>query len=73
MIGKWRKDHGTEAVISALGRAQREGPVDPVPFIEGALRFERGRTSEPRIGDTRQRDGFTEEWRGIDGWMRIRQ
>lgn len=73
MIGKWRKDHGTEAVIAAIGRARRNGATEPLAFIEGILKSERIRNSEPRIGDTRQRNGFTEEWRGIDGWMRILQ
>ena len=38
MIGKWRKTHGDEAVIAAVGRAQREGAIDPVSFIEGIFR-----------------------------------
>lgn len=38
LIGKWRQSQGTEAVIAALGRAQREGAVDPVAFIEGGWR-----------------------------------
>jgi uncharacterized protein YdaU (DUF1376 family) len=38
MLGKWRRDHGAEAVITALGKAQREGAIDPKSFIEGCLR-----------------------------------
>lgn len=38
ILGKWRKDHGPEAVIVALGRAQREGAMDPVGFIQGVFR-----------------------------------
>jgi hypothetical protein len=38
MLGKWKRDHGAEAVIVALGKAQREGAIDPRSFIEGALR-----------------------------------
>lgn len=38
LLGKWRRDHGTEAVITALGKAQRHGAIDPKSFIEGALR-----------------------------------
>lgn len=38
MLGKWKRDHGAEAVIVALGKAQREGAIDPVSFIEGCLR-----------------------------------
>ncbi|MEW6626568.1 MAG: hypothetical protein AB1431_07250 [Pseudomonadota bacterium] len=37
-LGKARKDHGVEAVIAALGRAKREGAIDPIPFMEGCLR-----------------------------------
>jgi hypothetical protein len=38
MLGKWKRDHGAEAVITALGKAQREGAIDPKSFIEGAIR-----------------------------------
>jgi hypothetical protein len=40
IVGKWRKQSSTEAVIAALGRAQREGAIDPVGFVEGVLRFQ---------------------------------
>lgn len=46
LIGKWKRDHGEEAVIAALGRAQREGAVDPVAFIEGGWRATRRREAE---------------------------
>lgn len=38
ILGKWRSIHGDEAVIAALGTAQREGAIDPVAFIERCLR-----------------------------------
>jgi uncharacterized protein YdaU (DUF1376 family) len=38
IVGKWRGQHGDEAVIAALGKAQREGAVDPVAFCEGVFR-----------------------------------
>jgi len=38
ILGKWRQAHGDEAVIAALGRAKREGAIDPVSFIEASLR-----------------------------------
>lgn len=38
LLGKWKRDHGTPAVIAALGAAQREGAIDPTSFIERALR-----------------------------------
>ena len=37
MLGKWRRDYSTEAVITALGTAKREGAIDPLSFIEGTL------------------------------------
>lgn len=41
VLGMWRKKHGDEATIAALGRAQREGAIDPVQFCEGVFRFTR--------------------------------
>lgn len=41
ILGMWRKKHGDEATIAALGRAQREGAIDPVQFCEGVFRFTR--------------------------------
>lgn len=38
LLAKWRKDHGTANVITALGKAQREGAIDPASFIEGIWR-----------------------------------
>lgn len=38
LLGKWKRDHGAEAVIVALGKAQREGAIDPISFIEGCFR-----------------------------------
>ncbi len=46
LLGKWRKAYGSEAVIVALGTAKREGAVDPVSFIEAALRA-RHRARDP--------------------------
>jgi uncharacterized protein YdaU (DUF1376 family) len=37
MLGKWKRDYGAEAVIVALGKAQREGAIDPVSFISACL------------------------------------
>lgn len=44
LIGGWRKSHTDEAIIAALGAAQREGAVDPAAFIVKALGV---RTREP--------------------------
>lgn len=69
VIGKWRKAHGTEAVIAAIGRAQREGAVDPVAFITGALRFA-AKAAEPRPGDIRVTgDGRRQVFQAGNGWM----
>ncbi|QUT04033.1 DUF1376 domain-containing protein [Sphingobium phenoxybenzoativorans] len=38
LLGKWRKHHGDEAVIVALGRAHRAGPSDIIEFMEGIFR-----------------------------------
>lgn len=37
LLGKWKKDFGSEAVIVALGKSQREGAIDPVSFITRCL------------------------------------
>ena len=38
LLGKWRKTLGSdEALIAILGRAQREGVIEPVRWIEKAL------------------------------------
>ncbi|MBE7186199.1 MAG: hypothetical protein INR68_17535, partial [Methylobacterium mesophilicum] len=57
MLGKWKRDHGAEAVIVALGKAQREGAIDPVSFIEGCLRNAQHRSNRGQPG--RSVDGFT--------------
>ena len=38
IVGKWRKSHADADLISALGACQREGAVDPVAYITGALK-----------------------------------
>jgi hypothetical protein len=74
LIGKWRSAHGTEAVIVALGRAQREGAIDPVAFVEGCFRA-KAKSLQPVIGDQRtSATGKTSEYAGaVDGWMEIRE
>jgi DNA-binding transcriptional MocR family regulator len=41
MLGKWKRDHGAAHVITALGKAQREGAIEPISFIEGCLKARR--------------------------------
>ncbi|MEL6646641.1 MAG: hypothetical protein AAFQ05_02860 [Pseudomonadota bacterium] len=50
LLGRWKRDHGDGAVIEALGRAQREGAIDPVSFIEGCFRFSKTRSEADRYG-----------------------
>lgn len=38
MAGRWCKQYGAATVIDALGAAQRHGPLEPVSWIEGALK-----------------------------------
>jgi uncharacterized protein YdaU (DUF1376 family) len=50
LLGKWKKQHGAEAVIVALGKAQREGAMNPAAFIEKALQQgERTLRGSPRL------------------------
>ncbi|MDO6587349.1 hypothetical protein Q4543_17695 [Salipiger sp. 1_MG-2023] len=74
IIGKWRKTHSDEALIAAFGRCQREGAVDPVAYIAGALRFQgqqqERRKSHPEIGETRDFHGVTKRYAGNGvGWV----
>ena len=43
LLGQWRGRYGTEPVIAALGRAQREGAIDPVSFITACLGVHHGK------------------------------
>lgn len=59
MLGKWRKDYGDSAVLTALSKCQVERPEVPIEWITGALKFEKGkangqqRQSGNRGGSTR--------------------
>lgn len=37
LLGKWRKSLGDAELIAAIGRAQREGVIDPVPWFERVI------------------------------------
>lgn len=41
LLGKWRKEQGDETLLAALGRAQREGAIDPVSFVTGCFKASR--------------------------------
>lgn len=68
MLGKWRKAHGEEAVIAAIGRASREAAINPVEFINGCLRFQK-KSSQPQDGDRRERNGQSEVYAVGMGWV----
>jgi len=73
LLGKWRKAHGEAAVITALGRAKREGAIDPVAFIEGCFRATSAKANEPAYGEVRTRPSG-EQVRfvgGQVGWERV--
>lgn len=71
LIGKWKRDAGEGQVISALGRAQREGAIEPVSFIEGCLKFDRKKSSAPQEGEQREfSGGIVKEFNGGQ-WLRV--
>lgn len=73
ILGKWRKAHGAEAVISALGRAQREGAIDPVGFVEGVFRASAPK-SRPSEGDVRHLPSGQEQFYDSQlGWLDVRR
>lgn len=50
ILGKWKKQHGEATVIAALGKAQREGAIDPVAFCEGVFRHSKKHaTASPQM------------------------
>lgn len=71
LLGKWRKDNGAEAVISALGKAQREGAIEPVAFIEGCLKHSRQKAAKPQPGERREINGKVKEYDSFMGWVNV--
>lgn len=65
IVGKWRGRHGDEAVIAALGRAQREGAVDPVAFCEGVFR----KSTKSGVQRRQLPDGRWQTYDAFNGWM----
>lgn len=65
IVGKWRGKHGDEAVIAALGRAQREGAVDPVAFCEGVFR----QSGKSAVQRRQLPDGRWQTFDPFNGWM----
>lgn len=72
IIGKWKADHGAESVLVALGKAQREGAIDPVSFCQGIFRQDK-KAKAPTIGEQRKNQhGETIEWGGDNaGWVKV--
>ena len=48
LLGKWRAALGDEALIALLGRAQREGAIDPVAWIEKAIAAHKAHHDPPQ-------------------------
>lgn len=57
IIGKMRKEHGDGSLMEAIGKAQREGAISPVEYLQGALRWQK--KSRPTADDSAPR--------GMDG------
>lgn len=56
LLGKWRGQYGPEAVIAALGAAQREGAIDLTAFMERCLR--NGRSGQNGSGNIDRRSAI---------------
>jgi uncharacterized protein YdaU (DUF1376 family) len=67
IVGKWRGQHGDEAVIAALGKAQREGAVDPVAFCEGI--FRQSAKSNGKAARRQLPDGRWQSYDQFNGWV----
>jgi hypothetical protein len=48
IIGKWRKEHGEEAVLSAIRRARDQAVSEPVSFITACLKAQSPDNAPPR-------------------------
>lgn len=48
LLGKWRKQLGDEALIAALGRAQREGVIDPAAWMTKAVEAHQAQRGPPK-------------------------
>ncbi|MCW1431381.1 hypothetical protein [Novosphingobium sp. JCM 18896] len=49
-LGKAKRDHGAELVITMIGRAKREGAPDPIAFMEGGFRAKARASPAPVVG-----------------------
>lgn len=76
ILGKWVGAHGEAAVLEALDRCKREGAIDPVAFVEGALRWKAKKSSgTPQVGDEKTTpEGKLLRYGGVlDGWLEVRE
>jgi uncharacterized protein YdaU (DUF1376 family) len=72
MVGKWRKDlRDDAALIEMIGKATREGAVNPIEFIQGMIRA-RSKPKTPEPGDYRQNPSTGRRqvyMNHFDGWV----
>jgi uncharacterized protein YdaU (DUF1376 family) len=61
LLGKWRREYGSGAVITALAAAKREGAIEPKSFIEGALRHGQRPHHDRPSGAVAARQRFREQ------------
>jgi hypothetical protein len=68
VLGKWKKRYGAEAVLVALGKAQRHGAIEPISFIEGALKNGATTNGTGIINSVGSQEGFSHI---VDPFVRI--
>jgi len=69
MVGRWIKEWGEAAVLDAFLRARKESPLEPVAWIEGALRAggrKNGKAAESTGPDWNRR---VEDFRARNFWL----
>lgn len=77
LLGKWVGAHGEAAVLEALDRCKREGALDPVAFIEGALKWRAKKAEAKKAPEWGEEfvtnDGRVLVWQGpISQWVESR-
>jgi len=69
LVGRWLKEWGDAAVLDAFLRARKESPLEPVAWIEGALRAgdrKNGKAAESTGPDWNRR---VEDFRARNFWL----
>lgn len=59
LLGKWRKNHGDDAVIAAVRTAEKQAVSEPVAYLEASLR---GNTGPPIQDPIERRRELEAEW-----------